>query len=74
MITGDPLRVRPGLALAVNVDGFGDRPNKLAKYHELAARRPLFRGIKLFFHEDTGLMEPRDVLGLRPRPDLVVYE
>jgi hypothetical protein len=75
MITGEPLRARPGVALAVNVDGFGDRPNKLARYRQLAPRRPaLARGIKLFLHEDTELMRPRDVLRLSPPPDLVVYE
>jgi hypothetical protein len=75
MITGDRLRARPGVAIAVNVDGFGDPPNKLARYRELAPRRPgLARGIKLFFHEDTDLMGARDVLRLRPAPDLVVYE
>ncbi len=31
-------------------------------------------GFKLFFHEDTNLMSPRQVLRLRPRPSLVVYE
>jgi hypothetical protein len=75
MIIGQPLRVRRGVAVVVNVDGFGDRPNKLAKYHELAPRAGgLRRGIKLFFHEDTDLMAPRDVLRLRPSPDFVVYE
>ena len=33
-----------------------------------------YNGFKLFFREDTGLMSPRDVLGLRPAPDVVVYE
>jgi hypothetical protein len=65
----------PGVALAYNVDGYGDRPNKIAKYRELAHRKPgIFNGFKLFFHEDTGLMTPRMVLALRPAPDVVVYE
>ena len=33
-----------------------------------------FNGFKLFYHEDTGLMTPRDVLSLQPVPDVVVYE
>jgi len=33
-----------------------------------------YNGFKLFFREDTGLMSPRDVLALRPAPDVVVYE
>jgi hypothetical protein len=65
----------PGLAMTMNVDGFGDRPNKLAKYHQFTHDGTRFHnGLKLFFREDTNLMRPRSVLGLRPPPDLVVYE
>jgi hypothetical protein len=68
---------RPGLAMAFNVDGFGDRPNKLAKYAEFTAQThalPFADGYKLFYHEDTNLMKPADVMRMRPRPDLIVYE
>jgi hypothetical protein len=67
----------PGVALTLNVDGFGDQPNKVSKYvgftHEPGARR-FHAGFKLFYHEDTGLMSPGQVLRLRPRPELIVYE
>jgi hypothetical protein len=69
------LERNPGVALVVNVDGFGDQPNKISKYREFTKdlqRR--FNGFKLFYHEDQNLMKPRRVLGLRPQPDLVVYE
>ena len=68
---------RPGLAMAFNVDGFGDRPNKLSKYHAFTAETrggPFADGYKLFYHEDTNLMTPADVMRMQPRPDLVVYE
>jgi hypothetical protein len=69
------LEVYPGVALTVNVDGFGDRPNKVSKYDLFSTRRPgRYNGFKLFFHEDTHLMGPRSVLRLVPRPDVVVYE
>ena len=76
MIVGEErLRSYPGVAMVLNVDGFGDAPNKIAKYEELhAPKGPLFSGFKLFYSEDIGLMTPGDVLGLDPRPDLVVYE
>jgi hypothetical protein len=62
-----------GVVLTLNVDGFGTKEQKLAKYRVLVPRR--FRaGFKLFYSEDTGLMTPREVLALRPEPDLVVYE
>jgi hypothetical protein len=69
------LKRYPGVELVLNVDGFGDRPNKISKYVEFTKPRTGFRtGFKLFYKEDTNLMQPRDVLRLRPRPDLVIYE
>lgn len=66
---------RPGLALTMNVDGFGDRASKRAKYGEFTTEATHFNnGFKLFFEEDTNLMAPRDVLRLSPAPDLIVYE
>jgi hypothetical protein len=73
----DQVLARPGLAMTFNVDGFGDRPNKLVKYRAFTAQtrgRPFDDGFKLFYHEDTNLMSPADVMALAPRPDLVVYE
>jgi hypothetical protein len=67
--------MRPGLATTMNVDGFGDRPNKVAKYREFTHDGTRFRrGYKLFYKEDVGLMRPRSVLALQPPPDFVVYE
>jgi hypothetical protein len=69
------LERNPGVALVVNVDGFGDQPNKISKYREFTRDlRRRFNGFKLFYHEDLNLMKPPQVLHLRPQPDLVVYE
>ena len=69
------LEQHPGVALVVNVDGFGDQPNKISKYHEFTrGKRDRHHGFKLFYREDLNLMKPREVLRLRPEPDLVVYE
>jgi hypothetical protein len=71
----EAIRQRPGVALTINVDGFGDQPIKIAKYQEFTRpRRREPNGFKLFYEEDTNLMSPRQVLRLRPPPDLVVYE
>jgi hypothetical protein len=65
----------PGVATVINIDGFGDRPNKISKYNELASHRPgIGNGFKLFYTQDTDLMPPRLVLALRPSPDVIVYE
>lgn len=71
----DQVRQRLGLALTMNVDGFGDRANKVSKYDLFTSELTRFHnGFKLFYEEDTNLMSPRQVLALRPPPDLVVYE
>ncbi len=65
----------PGLAVTMNVDGFGDRPNKRSKYAAFTSEVARFHnGFKLFYEEDVNLMGPRQVLDLRPPPDLIVYE
>ncbi len=69
------LRRYPGVELVLNVDGFGDRTLKVDKYKEfVSGRDPARHGFKLFYREDTNLMEPRDVMSLRPQPEFVVYE
>ena len=63
------------LAVTMNIDGFGDQPNKIAKYNEFSrGDRRFHKGFKLFYEEDTNLMSPKQVLRLRPRPEIVVYE
>jgi hypothetical protein len=76
MIAGkERVQQPPGLAMTMNVDGFGDRPNKISKYHQFTHDGTQFhRGYKLFYEEDTNLMTPGSVLDLQPRPDFVVYE
>jgi YidC/Oxa1 family membrane protein insertase len=50
-------------------------PVKVAKYRDFARTRPAtHHGFKLFYHEDPVLMRPGQVLRMRPRPELVVYE
>jgi hypothetical protein len=74
----EQLKSDPGVALVVNVDGFGDQPIKIAKYRDFTrkgrAAKARSNGFKLFYKEDTNLMSPRRVLRLKPAPDLVVYE
>ena len=66
---------RRGLAITMNVDGFGDRPNKISKYRAFTSQGKRFNdGFKLFYREDVNLMRPRNVLGMNPPPDMVVYE
>ena len=76
MIEGrERLRPQRGLAITMNVDGFGNPPNKISKYDAFTADQPrLHDGFKLFYEEDTDVMSPAAVLALQPPPDVVVYE
>jgi hypothetical protein len=70
------LQIHPGVATVLDVDGFGTAAQKIDKYRELTAG-PAARfapGLKLFYEEDTGLLSPREVLRLRPQPQVVIYE
>jgi hypothetical protein len=69
------LRAPRGIDLVLNADGFGGASAKIGTYGRVTrGRSPLFTGFKLFFEEDSGLMSPRQVLRLRPRPNVVIYE
>ena len=70
------LKVRPGVDMVLNADGFGTRQAKTSKYEQLSPSRSsgLFPGFKLFYEEDDGLMSPKQVMRLDPRPFFVVYE
>jgi hypothetical protein len=75
MVDEKRLKPREGLATVLNVDGFGNQAVKKAKYRGFTRQAPeFFHGFKLFYEEDTNMMSPRQVLRLRPKPRLVVYE
>ena len=70
------LKPLPGVPLVLNVDGFGGQEVKIAKYHDFTNPRVrhVRSGFKLFYKEDTNTMTAAQVLKLRPRPDVVIYE
>ena len=75
MVDDTQLQRRDELAMVLNADGFGSAAVKKAKYHAFTRAASTFdQGFKLFYEEDAGLMTPRQVLRLRPAPDVVVYE
>ena len=77
MITNRDLLVeRPGIALTIHMDGFGDRPNKLDSYDVVRADPPLDMGLKLFYDEDTNLLGATEVLGglFDPVPLVITYQ
>jgi hypothetical protein len=75
MVEHRELKRPEGLDIVLNVDGFGGQEIKKAKYRNFAREAKDFHhGFKLFYEEDTDLMSPRQVLRMKPRPELIVYE
>ena len=77
MVDEAELKPREQLAMVLNADGFGSRSAKRSKYHAFTRGAPkaFEQGFKLFYKEDEAmLMGPAAVLGLKPPPDVVVYE
>ena len=76
----DALKPAPGVVIVKSVDGLGVRGAKVHTYDALVKALPpnVHAGFKLFFDEDTKggskLMTPREVLGLAPVPEYVIYE
>lgn len=69
------IRPRRGIEIVFHADGFGTRQLKLATWRALAfPRRPYGAGFKLFLSQDTNLMQPKQVMRLRPRPDVITYQ
>lgn len=73
------LTAHPGVVTIKSVDGIGARTDKLKTWTKLTTSLPpaVHAGFKLFYTEDTRhgpLMTPPQVLALKPRPELVIYE
>jgi hypothetical protein len=65
---------RPHLATVFNMDGFGNRADKLVKYRFLAQDKHFPIGMKLFYQADTHIFTPARTLGLHPAPAVIDYE
>lgn len=77
MVTNrDQIVERPGVAVTIHMDGFGDRGNKLESYDVVRADPPLDMGLKLFYDEDIDLLGASDVLGglFDPVPLMITYQ
>jgi hypothetical protein len=74
------LKTHAGVVVIKSVDGLGHRGPKKSTYRVVNKSTPAFvhAGFKLFFTEDRRhggrLMNPQEVLALKPRPEYVMYE
>jgi hypothetical protein len=76
MIRNKPdIRTYDRVELVIDMDGFGNQATKLDTWNAVIRNEPLgYPAIKLFYKYDPGLMTPADVLGLEPRPAIVIYQ
>jgi hypothetical protein len=73
------IQLRPEVQVVMHMDGWGAPWLKRDSYRDYIVREPVqYTGFKLFFHNDTKkgdpLMQPSDVLKLRPAPLYIQYQ
>ncbi|RAJ61803.1 hypothetical protein K378_04165 [Streptomyces sp. Amel2xB2] len=80
-VVEDEKKMRPakGVPLIKSADGIGSPGLKRGTWRQLVDGMPdgVHTGFKLFYEEDaetSRLMKPKEVLGLRPKPEYVMYE
>lgn len=69
------IRLDPRVQVAIVMDGFGGPPLKASSYRGVVAAQPVqFTGFKLFYEQDAPLMNPLQVLALKPSPHVIIYQ
>ena len=73
------IRLDPRVQVVIDMDGWGAPWLKRDSYRDYVVRHPVqFTGFKLFYHNDTKkgdpLMQPRDLLQMRPIPRYIQYQ
>lgn len=65
----------PVLDIVLDMDGFGSPALKRHTYRTVLRQKELeYSGFKLFYIQDTNLLEPAQVLALNPPPAVVIYQ
>ena len=75
----DAIRLDPRVQVVIHMDGWGAPRLKRDSYRQFVVREPVqFTGFKLFYKNDTkkgsSLMQPEDLLKLRPQPLYIQYQ
>jgi hypothetical protein len=71
----EKIRLRPGVDLVLNMDGFGSQSLKKSSYRAIMRQFALpFAGLKLFYRQDTNVFAPADVMQFVPLPSVVIYQ
>ncbi|MBI4348774.1 MAG: hypothetical protein HY553_18185 [Elusimicrobia bacterium] len=69
------VRLDPRVQVVMLMDGFGQPAAKRRAYRRVITREPVqFSGIKLFYKNDRPMMSTSQVLGLDPKPRVIIYQ
>lgn len=81
MVTGyNQIKPTPEVQVVMVMDGWGSKDLKRGTYYHVVQPEPVqFTGIKMFYKNDlkapsTGLLTPREVLDLNPKPIYIQYQ
>jgi hypothetical protein len=75
IIEGEVYANLPNVDLVLNMDAFGDYPEKVKKYkHYMARPYAERRSFNIFLKQDRPVGSEQDVLALDPMPDMVMYQ
>ncbi|MDQ3508670.1 MAG: hypothetical protein M3494_11755 [Actinomycetota bacterium] len=76
-IVTDKEAIQPteNVQVALHADGFGTSEAKFSKYGTLVRDQPIqYGGFKVFYQQDTPVLEPEQVLALDPAPAVITYQ
>lgn len=75
------IQLRPEVQIVMDMDGWGIPAKKINTYYQFIYPQPVqFTGFKIFYNNDTKrsnwpvVMEPKEVLGLTPKPVYIQYQ
>ena len=75
------IKTRPEVQIVMDMDGWGESERKIGTYYHFVATQPVeFTGFKLFYKNDTKrvnrqqVMQPEQLLKLKPRPIYIQYQ
>jgi hypothetical protein len=75
IIEGEVTANLPDVELVLNMDAFGDYPEKVKKYkHYMTRPYAERRSFNIFLKQDRPVGTEQDVLALDPMPDMVMYQ
>ena len=81
MVTNTPqIKLQPEIQIVMDMDGWGAKARKINTYRQFIHKDPVqFTGFKLFYKNDfrekgSAIMQPEDVLKLKPQPVYIQYQ